>query len=246
MIKLQNISKSYTDNHTFVVKKFSLHVHRGETLVLLGSSGSGKTTVLKMINRLIEPTQGTIEVNGQNIKQQDPIVLRRSIGYVFQHTNLFPHFTVEENISIVLRLMGVSAKRRRQRAEELLILAGLAPQDYLSRYPAQLSGGQQQRVGVARALAADPHCLLMDEPFGALDAMTRAILQEEILRLKKTLNKTIVFVTHDINEAFRLADRIAIMHQGCLEQLGTKEDLLQRPATSFVENFLNYATSNHD
>jgi osmoprotectant transport system ATP-binding protein len=201
----------------------------------LGGSGSGKTTTLKMINRLIEPTSGAIEVDGQNVLAQDPVELRRSIGYVFQGIGLFPHMTVGENVSIVLRLLGRDKQEQRSRAEALLSLVELDPKEYLERFPADLSGGQQQRVGVARALAADPAYLLMDEPFGALDALTRDTLQQEVLRLKERLGKTIVFVTHDIFEALTLADRIAVMHEGQLEQVGPKEEILAEPATEFVK-----------
>ena len=234
MIRLDGLCKSFDDGETFAVRDLSLEIAEGETLILLGSSGCGKTTTLKMINRLIEPTSGTIEVDGRNVLEQDPVELRRSIGYVFQGIGLFPHMTVEENVSIVLRLLGRGKDEQRSRAETLLGLVELDPKEYLDRFPADLSGGQQQRVGVARALAADPAYLLMDEPFGALDALTRDTLQQEVLRLKERLGKTIVFVTHDIFEALTLADRIAVMHEGRLEQVGTKEEILAEPATEFV------------
>ena len=235
MIKLDKVSKSFDDGRTYAVRDVSLRVASGELLVLLGSSGCGKTTTLKMINRLIEPTAGTIEVGGREVRAQDTIELRRSMGYVFQGIGLFPHMTVEQNVSVVLRLQGRPQDERRDRARELLELVGLAPDDFGPRYPTELSGGQQQRVGVARALAADPACLLMDEPFGALDAITRDGLQEELLRLKEKLLKTIVFVTHDIFEALRLADRIAVMHAGRLEQVGPSSEILRAPATEFVK-----------
>ena len=234
MIRLESLCKSFDDGETFAVRDLSLEIAEGETLILLGSSGCGKTTTLKMINRLIEPTSGTIEVDGRNVLEQDPVELRRSIGYVFQGIGLFPHMTVEENVSIVLRLLGRGKDEQRSRAEMLLGLVELDPKEYLDRFPGDLSGGQQQRVGVARALAADPAYLLMDEPFGALDALTRDTLQQEVLRLKERLGKTIVFVTHDIFEALTLADRIAVMHEGRLEQVGTKEAILAEPATEFV------------
>ncbi|MDP6777488.1 MAG: ATP-binding cassette domain-containing protein [Candidatus Latescibacteria bacterium] len=235
MIRLQDLNKSFDDAETFAVRDLSLEIAEGETLILLGSSGCGKTTTLKMINRLIEPTSGAIEVDGQNVLAQDPVELRRSIGYVFQGIGLFPHMTVGENVSIVLRLLGRDKQEQRSRAEALLSLVELDPKEYLERFPADLSGGQQQRVGVARALAADPAYLLMDEPFGALDALTRDTLQQEVLRLKERLGKTIVFVTHDIFEALTLADRIAVMHEGQLEQVGPKEEILAEPATEFVK-----------
>ena len=236
MIQLTEVSKSYDRGLTFAVRDLSMGVSNGETLVLLGSSGCGKTTTLKMINRLIEPTSGRIEIDGRNILEQDPIELRRSVGYVFQGIGLFPHMTVWQNVGIIPRLLGWPAGRRRERAEELMGLVGLDPGAYAGRYPGELSGGQQQRVGVARALAADPDYLLMDEPFGALDAVTRDTLQQELLALKRRLGKTIVFVTHDIFEALTLADRIAVLHEGRLEQVGTKEDLLAHPASAFVHD----------
>ena len=234
MISLRRISKTFDGGDTYAVRDLSIDVEEGETLVLLGSSGSGKSTTLKMVNRLIEPTDGTIEVDGLNVLNQDPIQLRRSIGYVFQAIGLFPHMTVEGNVAVVPRLLKWPFERKRQRTRELLDLVGLDPDEYADRFPDELSGGQQQRVGVARALAADPAYLLMDEPFGALDALTREDLQQELLGLRTKLKKTIIFVTHDIFEALALADRIAILHAGRLEQLGTKDEILGNPATPFV------------
>ena len=234
MITLSQVSKSFDGGATFAVDRLSLQVADGETLVLLGSSGCGKTTTLKMINRLLEPTSGDVEVDGRSISDQDPVELRRRIGYVFQGIGLFPHMTVRENVEIVPRLVGWPSAQRRQRASELLELVGLDPAEHAGRLPEELSGGQQQRVGVARALATDPAYLLMDEPFGALDALTRDTLQQELLSLKEKLTKTIVFVTHDIFEALTLGDRIAILHQGRLQQVGTQEEVLSQPATPFV------------
>jgi len=234
MIRLEDVSKSFDGGKTFAVLNLSLDIAEGETLVLLGSSGCGKTTTLKMINRLLELTDGRIEVDGRDIRDRDPVQLRRSIGYVFQGIGLFPHMTVEENVSIVLRLLGKSLSKRRERARELLSLVALDPDAYAKRYPRELSGGEKQRVGVGRALAADPSYLLMDEPFGALDALTREALQLEVLRLKEQLRKTIVFVTHDIFEALLLADRIAVMHEGRLQQVGTQKEIMNNPATDFV------------
>ena len=234
MISLKHVFKSFDDGQHFAIDDVSFDVHEGETLVLLGSSGCGKTTLLKLTNRLVDLTSGRIEVDGKDVAGQDPIALRRRIGYVFQGIGLFPHMTVEENVSIVPRLLGRSALKRRQRAHELLRIVGLDPETYAGRFPEELSGGQQQRVGVGRALAADPAYLLMDEPFGALDALTRDTLQQELLSLKQQLNKTIVFVTHDIFEALALGDRIAVLHAGHLQQIGTKEEILQNPATDFV------------
>jgi len=234
MIALSNVSKSFDGGESFAVHDLSLTVADGETLVLLGSSGCGKTTTLKMINRLIETTQGRIEVDGRDVARLDPVELRRTIGYVFQGIGLFPHMTVRQNIEVVPRLLGWPAEKRRRRALELLELVDLPPDQYAERLPRRLSGGQQQRVGVARALAADPAHLLMDEPFGALDALSRDALQQEMLELKRRLGKTVVFVTHDIFEALTLGDRIAVLHRGELQQVGPKAELLGRPATPFV------------
>jgi osmoprotectant transport system ATP-binding protein len=236
MIKLTRVFKTFDGGRSFAVKDLSLSVDRGETLVLLGSSGCGKTTILKMINRLIEPTQGTIEVGGKNVMDYNPVNLRRQIGYVFQGIGLFPHMTIEQNVEIVPRLLGWSIRSRQKRMRELLDLVGLPAESFVQRFPDELSGGQQQRVGVARALAANPTYLLMDEPFGALDALTREALQQELLNLKKQLKKTIVFVTHDLHEALLIGDRIAILHEGNLEQIGTKKDILDTPATQFVKD----------
>ena len=233
MITLDQVSKSY-DGVSRIINNLSFEVLEGEILMLLGSSGCGKSTILKMINRLIDPTEGRIYLDGKDIQQQDPIELRRSIGYVFQGIGLFPHLSIRENISMVPRLIGWPEDRINNRYRELLELVQLSPEIHADRFPDELSGGQQQRVAVARALAADPAYLLMDEPFGALDAITRDSLQQEFLELKKRLNKTIIFVTHDIVEAVTLGDRIAILHEGQLEQIGTSEEILENPATDFV------------
>jgi osmoprotectant transport system ATP-binding protein len=236
MIAYRNVTKSFDGGHTFAVDGVSLEVNDGETLVLLGSSGCGKTTLLRLTNRLIDPTAGTIEIGGADIAAQDPVALRRKIGYVIQGIGLFPHMTVEENVAIVLRLLDVPINKRQARAHELLETVGLAPAEYARRFPGELSGGQQQRVGVGRALAADPDYLLMDEPFGALDALTRDNLQQETIALKERLGKTIVFVTHDIFEALALGDRIAVMHGGKLEQVGTRDEIVRTPASDFVRD----------
>ncbi len=233
MIKLSHIKKSF-DGKEFVVDDVSFEVNAGETLVLLGSSGSGKTTTLKMINRLIEPTSGVIEINGQRTDELNVVELRRSIGYVFQGIGLFPHLTVEENITIVLKLNKVFKKEQKEQAWEFLNLVNLDPDEFACRYPSELSGGQQQRVGVARALITQSNILLMDEPFGALDAINRDALQREVLNIKNKLKKTIVFVTHDIFEALRLGDRIAVINDGRLEQIGVKQEILKNPATDYV------------
>jgi osmoprotectant transport system ATP-binding protein len=234
MISYRNVSKRFGPNAAPAVDSVSFDVAEGETLVLLGSSGSGKSTLLKLTNRLLEPTEGNIALDGEDTAWGDPVNLRRKIGYVFQGIGLFPHYSVRDNVAMVPRLMGEDVTARNQRTNELLDLVGLPPGEYGDRFPDELSGGQQQRVGVARALAADPNYLLMDEPFGALDAITRDALQQELLRLKAQLKKTIIFVTHDIFEALTLGDRIAVMHEGKLEQIGTKEEILAQPATDFV------------
>lgn len=239
MIRLSHVSKSFDSGLSYAVKDLSFQVDEGETLVLLGSSGCGKTTTLKMINRLIPLTEGTIEVDGKDVMEQDPVALRRRIGYVFQGIGLFPHMTIEQNVGIVPSLLKWPLKRRRKRIEELLNLVGLPHEDFAHRFPDELSGGQQQRVGVARALAADPTYLLMDEPLGALDALTREALQQELLAIKKQIQKTIIFVTHDIFEALLLGDRIAILHEGHLEQIGTTREVLRFPATGFVRDLFS-------
>jgi osmoprotectant transport system ATP-binding protein len=237
MIELTDINKTFPPD-VRAIQDLSLTVHDGETLVLLGSSGCGKTTILKMINRIIAPSSGTILIDGKDVLEQDPIEIRRSIGYVIQETGLFPHMNIEDNVSVVLKLKGRTREERKKRAYDVLELVGMDPVQFSSRYPDELSGGQQQRVGVARALAADPDLLLMDEPFSAVDAVTRELLQQELLAIKKRLNKTVVFVTHDIFEAFTLADRIAVLHDGLLQQVGTKEEIIASPKTEFVENLL--------
>lgn len=238
MIQLKNIYKCYSNSTHPVIDNVSFTVQNHEILVLLGLSGSGKTTLLKMVNGLISPTAGTITIEQKNINDYNLIELRRRIGYVFQQIGLFPHMTVEKNIAIPLKLRRTPKAIRKARVYELLELIHLNPKHYANRYPDELSGGQQQRVGVARALAADPNYLLMDEPFTALDPITRNNFQTEILRLNEKLHKTILFVTHDIHEAFRIADRIAILHQGKLAQIGTKKMLIENPASNFVKQFI--------
>ncbi len=238
MIRLDRVSKSYPDG-TVAVAELSLDVARGELCVLVGPSGCGKTTTMRMINRLIEPTTGRILIDGRDVTHGDPVQVRRGIGYVIQQVGLFPHQTIEQNVATVPHLLGWSKQRRRTRVAELLELVGLDPATYASRYPHQLSGGQRQRVGVARALAADPPVLLMDEPFGAVDPIARERLQGEFLRLQAELNKTVVFVTHDVEEAVRLGDRIAVLRQGGhLEQYDSPATVLGAPATDFVADFV--------
>lgn len=236
MIKLENVTKHYGD--LVAVDSLNLEVKEGEFVVLLGPSGCGKTTSLKMINRLINPTSGRIFVDGKDIAGLNPIELRRQIGYVIQLIGLLPHMTVSENIALVPRLKGWPKDKRIERADELLDTVGLAPETYRAKYPHQLSGGERQRIGVARALAIDPPILLMDEPFGALDPITRLQLQDEFLNLEERAKKTVVFVTHDMDEAVRLADRIAIMNEGELHQYETPLEILRHPADEFVAQFM--------
>ena len=237
MIELRRVRKSY--DGTPAVQDLSLDVAAGEVMVLVGPSGCGKTTTMKMVNRLVEPEAGEVRVDGRDVRERDPAELRRSIGYVIQDTGLFPHLTVEANVATVPRLLGWPRDRIRSRVEELLELVGLPPADFRRRFPAALSGGQRQRVGVARALAADPPVLLMDEPFGAVDPIARARLQVEFLRLQGALRKTVVFVTHDVDEAILVGSRVAVLNiGGRLEQVDRPADLLARPANGFVEAFL--------
>lgn len=236
MIKFEQVSKIYGEQE--VVKKIDLHVHQGEFLVLIGPSGCGKTTTLKMINRLEEPSAGRISIRGQNIMEMNPVSLRREIGYVIQQIGLFPNMTIEENVDLVPRLLGWEKQKRTKRVRELLQLVDMDPDLYIHRYPNELSGGQQQRIGVLRALAAEPSIILMDEPFGALDPITRENLQDELKNLQNQLHKTIVFVTHDMDEALKLADRIAIMKDGHIVQLDSPEKILRRPADEFVLEFI--------
>src|SRR5690625_1405771 len=219
------------------VNDVSLHVKEGEFIVFIGPSGCGKTTTMKMINRLIEPSEGKIYINGENVMDKDPVQLRREIGYVIQQIGLFPHMTIKENIARVAKLLRWSEADRKERAAVLLKLVDMDPA-YLKRYPHELSGGQQQRIGVLRALAANPPLILMDEPFGALDPITRDGLQEEFKKLQKELNKTIIFVTHDMDEAINLADKIVIMRDGQIVQYDTPEEILRNPANQFVKDFL--------
>ncbi|GGE69968.1 osmoprotectant transport system ATP-binding protein [Pedobacter psychrotolerans] len=235
MIKLEKVSKSFHD--TLAVKTVSFEVKEGENLILLGTSGCGKTTTLKMINRLITPDAGEVIINGKNIAQENPELLRRGIGYVMQNNGLFPHYTVGENIAIVPQLLKWDQKKTFDRTKELMAKLHL-PDEYINMFPHELSGGQQQRVGLARALVADPAVLLMDEPFGALDNVTRASIRKEFKGLEELKRKTIVMVTHDIQEAFELADRICLMDKGEIIQIGTTKELLYQPSSDFVIKFM--------
>lgn len=237
MIEFNNVSKTYEDGFE-AVKSLNLTIKSGEIVVLIGPSGCGKTTTMKMINRLIPHTSGKIIIDGQDIDQQDPVLLRRNIGYVIQQIGLFPHYTIAENISLIPKLNKWDPQKIAERTEELMYMVDLEPSIYAKRYPKELSGGQQQRVGVARALAANPDIILMDEPFGALDPITRVQLQDELLRIQDDMKKTIVFVTHDIEEAIKMGDRIAIMQDGNLLQFDTPDQILSNPAHGFVEEFV--------
>ncbi len=238
MLSLRGVGKTYDDG-TVAVVELDLDVARGELVCLVGPSGCGKSTTLKMVNRLIEPTTGRILVDGQDVTDVDPHALRRNIGYVIQQVGLFPHQRVEANVMTVPLLHGESKATARERARELLATVGLDPDLYGQRYPHQLSGGQRQRVGVARALAADPPVLLMDEPFGAVDPVVRTRLQDEFSRLQRDLGKTVLLVTHDIDEAVRMGDRVAVFAEGGrLAQYGTPQELLAHPADDFVEDFV--------
>ncbi|NLZ93314.1 MAG: betaine/proline/choline family ABC transporter ATP-binding protein [Firmicutes bacterium] len=236
MVRFENVSKKY--NQLEVVKNLNLEINEGELVTLIGPSGCGKTTTLKMINRLIEPTSGTIYVNGEDIRKQDPVQLRRGIGYVIQQIGLFPNMTIAQNIAVVGKLLGWSKEKAAARVEELLEMVNMDPASYMDRYPKELSGGQQQRIGVLRALAANPKIILMDEPFGALDPITREQLQGELKKLQAQLHKTIVFVTHDMDEALKIADRIVLMRDGEIVQAATPDQILRNPANDFVASFI--------
>lgn len=237
MIEFRNVTKKFPDG-TVAVNDFSLVLPSRKTTVFVGSSGSGKTTLLRMINRMVEPTSGDVEIDGTSVLSSDPVALRRSIGYVMQNSGLMPHFTVIENVATVLRLTGVAKNEARERSLIMLDTVGL-DRSLADRYPSQLSGGQQQRVGVARGLAADPNILLMDEPFGAVDPIVRTDLQQELIRLQDELDKTVVFVTHDIDEAFLLGDQVVILDHGArVRQAGTPSEIIANPADDFVAAFI--------
>jgi osmoprotectant transport system ATP-binding protein len=239
MITFENVTKKYPGSQEPAVSNLSFSVPEGETCVLIGPSGCGKTTTLKMINRIIEPSGGKIFVNGSNVLEQNPVRLRRNIGYVIQQIGLFPHMKVKDNIAVVPRLLAWDETRIAARVDELLDIVNLEPEQYRDRYPSELSGGQKQRIGVARALAVDPPVMLMDEPFGAIDPINRDALQNEFLRLQNQLKKTIVFVTHDIDEALKMGTLICILNVGgVMEQLDTPQNILAQPENEFVSNFV--------
>ncbi|MDK2854911.1 MAG: osmoprotectant transport system ATP-binding protein [Bacillota bacterium] len=240
MVTFEHVTKKYKGG-TEAVRDLNLTIEKGQFVVLIGPSGCGKTTTLKMVNRLIEPTSGEIYFQGQKTSALNLVEMRRNIGYVIQNIGLLPHLTVAANIALVPELKGWPRKKREERVDELLSMVGMEPSIYRNRYPAQLSGGQQQRIGVLRALAADPELILMDEPFGALDPLTREQLQLEFKRLKERLKKTIIFVTHDMNEALLLGDRIIVMKDGVVVQDDTPEGILRHPANEFVASFVGRA-----
>ncbi len=236
MIRFENIRKNYKE--TTVIDDVSFEINKGEIVVLIGSSGCGKTTLLKMINSLIKPTSGKIYINDEDIGEKDPVLLRRNIGYVIQQIGLFPHLTIRKNIEIIPRLQKMPKDEIYQNTRNLLNMVGLDPDIYMNRYPIQLSGGQNQRVGVARAFATNPEIILMDEPFSAVDPITRTQLQDEFVNLESRLHKTIVFVTHDMDEALKIADRICIIKSGKIVQYDTPENILKNPIDEYVTEFV--------
>jgi len=237
VIEFKNVSKIYGDG-TKAVEDLSLKINDGELVVFIGTSGSGKTTSMRMLNRMVEPTEGEIEINGKNIADSNAVDLRRKIGYVIQQTGLMPHMTVYENIIMVPRLLKWDDKKMEETARRLLEQVNMDPDEFLDRYPSELSGGQQQRIGVIRALAADQEIILMDEPFGALDPITRDALQDLVLELQKEMGRTVIFVTHDMDEALNMADKVAIMSKGQLIQYDTPENIISNPANEFVKEFI--------
>ncbi|MGI6752243.1 MAG: betaine/proline/choline family ABC transporter ATP-binding protein [Anaerovoracaceae bacterium] len=243
MIKFQNVMKNYGEKT--VLDNLSFNIKQGELVVLIGPSGCGKTTTLRMINRLIEPDSGSVYVGEKDISKINPVQLRRTIGYVIQQIGLFPHMTVEQNIAVVPKLLKYEKEKWKEIVKELMSLVEMPYEEYAHKYPSQLSGGQQQRVGVLRALAASPPIVLMDEPFGALDPITRDTLQEEIKRIQQKLKKTIIFVTHDMDEALRLADTIIFMNEGKILQMATPEELLENPAHGIIKGFMGRRVANN-
>ncbi|WP_297434767.1 betaine/proline/choline family ABC transporter ATP-binding protein [uncultured Cetobacterium sp.] len=237
MIEFKKVTKSY-DKRTLILKNIDFKIKTGEFVVLIGESGCGKTTTMKLINRLIDPSSGIVLIDGEDISKVDPITLRRRIGYVIQKEGLMPHMTIGENIELVPKLLKWEKERRKDRAYELLNLLNLDPEIYYEKYPHEVSGGQKQRVGIARALATNPDIILMDEPFSALDPITRESIQDEVLKLQKELGKTIIFVTHDMDEAIKLGERIAFLKDGEILQFDTPDEILKRPASEYIEQFI--------
>lgn len=237
-IEFKNIIKRFDGAQRNAVDDVSFSVEKGELITILGTSGCGKTTLLKMVNRLHEANSGEIMIFGKNIREQDPIELRRGIGYVIQQVGLFPHMTVEKNIATVPEILGWNRDEIHDRVTELLKLVNLEPEEFRNRYPSQLSGGQQQRVGLARALAVNPKILLMDEPFGAIDAINRTKLQDELLKIHEEEKQTCLFVTHDVTEALKLGDRVMVMNEGKIQQFDTPENLVKHPANEYVESLM--------
>lgn len=240
-IEFQDVTKTFRGAARNAVDHVSFTIEEGEFITILGSSGCGKTTLLKMVNRLYEPDSGTITLFGKDSSALDAVALRRGIGYVIQQIGLFPHLTVGGNIAMVPNLLKWGKAKTEARVDELLAMAGLSPEEFKHRYPSQLSGGQQQRVGLARALAADPKIMLLDEPFGAIDSITRARLQDELLTLHRGMGKTFLFVTHDIEEAFKLGTRVMIMNEGKLLQFGSPQEIIRHPAEGFVQSLVDSA-----
>ena len=239
ILEARQVSKQFADG-TFALHRIDWSVPEGETMTIIGESGSGKTTLLRLLNRLIDATSGDVLVHGQSVSSQDPIILRRHLGYVPQEGGLFPHWTVAQNVKLVPGLLEWSLNKQEDRVQELLPLVNLNPSEVANRYPIELSGGQRQRVAVARALAADPTIVLLDEPFGALDPITRRDLQDQFLSLKSKLKKTMVLITHDLSEAFRLGDRTTVLKNGEIHQIGTARDILEAPATSYVTSLIQH------
>lgn len=240
-IEYQSVCKKFTGNDYYSVDHVSAEIDEGEFITILGSSGCGKTTLLKMTNRLYEPTEGRVVLFGEDISSVDPVVVRRRMGYVIQQVGLFPHMTIEENIAAIPKILKWDRERIDARVTELLKMVGLDPPEYRKRYPSQLSGGQQQRIGLARALVTDPKIMLLDEPFGAIDAITRLNLQNELKRIHDGTGKTFLLVTHDINEAFKLGNRVMIMNEGRLLQFDTPREIVQHPKGKFVETLIRSA-----
>lgn len=238
MIEFKNVYKRYRGGSQDVLKDINLLCNDGEITVFIGPSGCGKTTTMKLINRLINPTRGQVLVDGKDTADINPVELRRGIGYVIQHVGLFPHMTIAKNVAVVPRLLKWEQSKIEPRVDELLNMVGLPPEQYRDRYPAELSGGQQQRIGVIRALAAEPNIILMDEPFSALDPISKEQLQDELIHLQKDIQKTIVFVTHDMDEALKIADKIVLMKDGEIVQAASPEEMLRRPANDFVKSFI--------